>query len=140
MSLTLRILLSVVLVFGTFGSASAQNVPLQPSVENGKRMVRWNVAAGTVQIMRSTTLAPGSWVPAPTPKLLGGDWWEVEAPTNETRVFYKADPPAVPTLPPQNVRMVMEGNAFRLEWDSAHEATGYVVYAVPDASVEPSDY
>jgi hypothetical protein len=135
-----RFLVSFVSVFSFVGLVMAQNVPLQPSVENGKRMVRWNVAAGTVQIMRSTTLAPGSWVPAPTPKLLGGDWWEVEAPTNETRVFYKADAPITPTLPPQNVRMVMDGNSFRLEWDSAHEAAGYVVYAGPDASVGPSNY
>ena len=135
-----RFLVSFVSVFCLVGLVMGQNVPLQPSVENGKRMVRWNVAAGTVQIMRSTTLAPGSWVPAPTPKLLGDDWWEVEAPTNETRVFYKADPPITPTLPPQNVRLVMDGNSFRLEWDSAHEAAGYVVYAGPDASVGPSNY
>ena len=140
MPLTRRSVLLLALALQTSSFASAQNVPLHPSVENGKRMVRWNVAAGTVQIMRSTTLAPGSWVPAPTPKLLGGDWWEVEAPTNETRVFYKADPPAVPTLAPQNVRLVMDGDSFRLEWDSAHEAAGYVVYAGLDPNVGPSNY
>lgn len=107
---------------------------------NGTLIVRWQMAAGTTQLYWASSLSDtATWTPVvgavPTPD----GYWEAEFLPDPTRAFFKVEPATTP-LPPPNVRLVMVGDHFRLEWDSQCDASGYLVYVGTTPDVGPLNH
>ena len=69
---------------------------------------------------------------------MGGNVWQREFPAVIPKAFFALQPPGLPVVPP-NVRLVLVGDHFQLEWDSTSDASGYVVYVGLDSSVGPGN-
>jgi hypothetical protein len=127
----LRIFTVSALAFTLFLSeAVAQDAP-QLSLElkpGGRLLVSWQAAAGTTRLVWTDTLGvPTVWMPLAGVQPMGGDVWQAEFNAIIPKAFFTLYPPGLPP-PPPNVRLVLVGDHFQLEWDSTSDAAGYVVY------------
>ncbi len=113
---------------------------LMERATNGNLLVTWQAAAGTTQLYHAPMLGdPATWRPVPGAVPRPDGSWQVEVPGGAARAFFKVEP-AVTPLPPPNVRLVMTGDHFRLEWDSSCDAAGYMVYVGLTPDVGPQNH
>ena len=110
------------------------------SVPGGKVVVKWQAAAGASPLYWAPSLDnPVAWqllhgaIPIP------GNYWQAEFLTSPARAFFRVQPAATP-VPPSNVRLIMTGDHFRLEWDSTSDAAGYTVYIGLTQGTGPGSY
>lgn len=81
----------------------------------GRFLVKWQAPAGATQLYWAASPGPNAgWQPVPGAIPLPGGFWQAEFLLNLPRLFRVY--PAAPPVPPPNVRLVMTGDHFRLEW------------------------
>ena len=80
-----------------------------------------------------------TWQPLSGAVPQAGNFWQAEFLASPVRAYFRVQPAVIPVAPP-NVRLVMTGDHFRLEWDSTSDAAGHAVYIGQSPNVGPGNF